>query len=130
MTGAQGHLQPWHSSDYRSVLDATQRRLDTRTRVLRQKGQPLLPVPKLPPPSICFPSLFSDVQVDECNMVKMKTAALINPVFNLSQSLKLAAIGLIVVNHVCQWCRKVQGILLPEECIIKSAAWEQLRSII
>lgn len=52
-------------------------------------------------------------------MVKMRTAAPINPVFNLFQSLKLSAIGLIAVNHVCRWCRKVKGIPLQEEWIIK-----------
>lgn len=50
---------------------------------------------------------FQPTLVDGCNILKEKTAALINPVLNLSRLLKSAAIGLIVVNHVCQWCRKV-----------------------
>lgn len=59
-------------------------------------------------------------------MLKEKTAALINPVLNLSCLLKSAAIVLIVVNHVCQWRRKVQGILLQEGNTIKSAAGETI----
>lgn len=72
-----------------------------------------------PNPSQVYPV---NVQVDGCNMLKEKTAAPINPVLNLSRLLKSAAIGLIVVNHVCQWCREVWGILLQKECTIKSAA--------
>lgn len=52
--------------------------------------------------------------------MKMRTAASINPVINLSQSLKLAVIGLIVVNHACQWCGKVHGIPLQGEWMMKS----------
>lgn len=50
----------------------------------------------------------------------MRTAASINPVINLSQSLKLALIGLIVVSHACQWCGKVHGIPLQGEWMMKS----------
>lgn len=47
---------------------------------------------------------------DSRYMLEMRTAAHLN--INLSQSLKLAFIGLIVVSHASQWFRKVQGIPL------------------
>lgn len=87
---------------------------------------PTTPIPKAPGCASSSQGFSADVQVDGCNMLKKKTAALINAVLNLSRLLKSAAIGLIVVNHVCQWCRKVRGILLQEECIIKSAAGETI----
>lgn len=52
-------------------------------------------------------------------IVKIGAAVSINLVINLSQTLKRAVIGLIVVNHVCQWCRKVQGIPLQEDGMMK-----------
>lgn len=63
------------------------------------------------------------LQVDGSNMVKMRTAASINPVINLSQSLKLAVIGLIVVNHACQHRRKKErGIPLQGEWMMEWTA--------
>lgn len=88
---------PWHLHSHRK---------STPTVAYTSTHVQYIPLCNFPHLYNCLSSSFIDVQADESNTVKMRTAASINSVINLSQSLKLAVIGLILVNHACQWCRK------------------------
>lgn len=95
-----------------------------------QKNQPMLPLLTSPTFSISF----SDVQADETDTVKIGTAAPINPVFNLSQSLKIGCNWPNCGQSCLSMVQKSVGYPFTRKVDNKvgagHSAWEQLQSII